>query len=409
MISLEAARSRVLGGLPAIEPVELPVGELLGCVLAADIVATEPIPPFDNTSVDGYALRSSDVASVPAVLHVVDEIRAGDWPRRAIGSGEAARIMTGAPIPSGADAVVMVEVTEALGPDVRVLETVPPGAAIRPAGDDVEPGALVLRSGTVLGAAHLGLLAELGCSTALAYRRLRVGVISTGDELVADGSPLGPGQIRESNLTLLTALLRGANCEVVAYGVVPDEEPRLREVLERGAAECDALVTSGGVSMGDYDLVKVVLDQLGTMDWMQINIRPAKPFAFGVVPGSDRAVPVFGLPGNPVSSLVSFELLARPALLRMMGHSVLDRPTVLAVADERLRRNPSDERVNFVRVLARLGEDGRVHVRPSGSQGSHQLAATAGANGFARIEDGPGVDVGGEVRVLLIGTTPGAL
>jgi molybdenum cofactor synthesis domain-containing protein len=291
---------------------------------------------------------------------------------------------------------------------VRILKAVSKGEAIRPVGDDVARGDLVLRAGTVLGPAYLGVLAGLGHLEVLAYRRLKVGMISTGDELVDDGRPLGPGQIRESNGELLCALLSMANCEPVNYGIVADEEDVLGAALVRAALECDAVITSGGVSMGDYDLVKVLLDRLGEMDWMQIAIRPAKPFAFGLL-GDDRTTPVFGLPGNPVSSMVSFELLARPALLKMMGHSVIERPTLRAIADKGVRRNRSDDRVNFVRVIATTESDGRVHVATSGAQGSHQLAASAAANGLVRVDALSEVEPGGEVDVLLIGVPPGQL
>jgi molybdopterin molybdotransferase len=203
-------------------------------------------------------------------------------------------------------------------------------------------------------------------------------------------------------------LLQAANCEPVNYGIVADEEDVLGAALVRAADDCDAVITSGGVSMGDYDLVKVLLDRLGEMDWMQIAIRPAKPFAFGLL-GEDHTTPVFGLPGNPVSSMVSFELLARPALLKMMGHSVIERPTLRAIADKGVRRNRSDDRVNFVRVIATTESDGRVHVATSGAQGSHQLAASAAANGFVRVDVSSEVEPGGEVDVLLIGVPPGQL
>jgi molybdenum cofactor synthesis domain-containing protein len=410
VIPLEEAKERVWGRIAALEPVKMSVRDALGCVLAEDIVATESIPPFDNTSVDGYAVRSIDVQTCPVDLKVVAEIRAGSWPEGTVGEGEAMRIMTGAPMPNGADAVVMVEDTDS-GDDrgaVRILKPVAAGEAIRPAGDDVSPGDLVLRAGTVLGPAYLGVVAELGRADVLAYRRLRVAVISTGDELVDDGRPLGPGQIRESNGELICALLSMANCEPVNYGIVADEEDVLTAALIRAAEDCDAVVTSGGVSMGDYDLVRVLLDRLGEMDWMQIAIRPAKPFAFGLL-GPDRTTPVFGLPGNPVSSMVSFELLARPALLKMMGHSAIERPALRAIADKGVRRNRSDDRVNFVRVIATTGSDGRVHVATSGAQGSHQLAASGAANGFVRVDAASEVEPGSEVDVILIGVPPGQL
>jgi molybdopterin molybdotransferase len=225
----------------------------------------------------------------------------------------------------------------------------------------------------------------------------RVAVLSTGDELVTDGSPLRPGQIRESNATMLAPLLAEAGCVVDHRGVVPDDESRLEAVLRDAAATCDAIVTSGGVSMGDYDVVKAVLGRIAEMRWMQVAIKPAKPFAFGTLDG----VPVFGLPGNPVSSLVSFELLARPALRRMMGHRHVARPSLVGVTDTDVHRQV-DGKVHFVRVTGAFADDGRYHVRPVGAQGSHQLAATALADALVVLPDGPGVPAGADVAVLML-------
>jgi len=236
------------------------------------------------------------------------------------------------------------------------------------------------------------------------FPRARVGVLSTGDELIDDGSALKPGQIRESNRTMLLGALQQANCVPVDLGLARDTRAEITAALERGVGECDAIITSGGVSMGDFDLIKQILGERAEMNWMQIAIRPAKPFAFGLLPGPvpERPVPVFGLPGNPVSSLVSFELLARPALRLMMAHSEIHRPTVLAVADRSLPRRP-DGKIHFVRVVGRFGPDGRLHVESTGAQGSHQLAATAAANGLAILPDGPGAEAGDDVEVMLLG------
>jgi len=251
----------------------------------------------------------------------------------------------------------------------------------------------------VLAPAMLGVLASVNHRIVRVHPRARVGVLSTGDELVTDSGPLRPGQIRESNKTMLLGAVAQAGCVPVDYGVVADDEAALETVLRRAATECDAIVTSGGVSMGDYDVVKAVLSRIADMSWMQIAIKPAKPFAFGLLGGT----PVFGLPGNPVSSIVSFELLARPALRRMMGHpdGTLGRPRVRAVADEALRRRP-DGKIHYQRVHGAFGADGRWHVRSTGAQGSHQLAATAAANGLAVVGDGDGVPAGHDVEVLLL-------
>ena len=231
--------------------------------------------------------------------------------------------------------------------------------------------------------------------------KARVGVLSTGDELVEGGAPLRPGQIRESNRPMLLALVAEAGAEAVDLGLVRDDEAELAAVIERAATECDALVTSGGVSMGDFDVVKLVLDKIGRMRWMQVAIKPAKPFAFGLLGADEPGTPVFGLPGNPVSSMVSFELFARPALRQMMGRGEPGRPEVVAVADDGLRRRP-DGKVHFQRVHGAFGPDGRLHVRSTGAQGSHQLAATAGASALAVVPDGDGIAPGDDVRVLLL-------
>jgi molybdenum cofactor synthesis domain-containing protein len=371
-------------------------------VLAEDVVASEVVPPFDNTAVDGYAVRASDVASAgdqPVELAVIGEIAAGAGPgERALATGEAIRIMTGAPIPPGADAVVMVEDTERLGDDrVRVSASVEVGASVRPAGDDVRPGDVLFTAGTVITPAVVGVLATINAHSVSVYPRPRVAVLSTGDELVDDGRALAPGEIRESNRQMLAAALEAAGCAVTDLGIVRDDEAVLETTLRAAAADHDAVVTSGGVSMGDYDVVKAVLARIADMRWMQVAIKPAKPFAFGLLDGT----PIFGLPGNPVSSLVSFEMFARPALRRMMGHGRLSRPSVVAVADDGLVRRP-DGKTHLMRVTASFADDGRCHVRPVRAQGSHQLAATATADAIAVVPDGDGVPAGADVAVLLL-------
>jgi molybdenum cofactor synthesis domain-containing protein len=352
---------------------------------------------------DGYAVRASDTATAPVELTVVATLAAGAAPDVPVGPGQAIRIMTGAPMPDGADAVVMVERATALdaGRRVRIEVAARPGDHVRSAGDDVSVGQEVFGMGTVLEAAHLGVLATVGAESVVVHRRARVGVLSTGDELVDGAAALRPGQIRDANRHTLLALLGRSGCEPVDLGIVGDDESALEAVVKDGVGRCDALLTSGGVSVGDFDYVKVVLDRLsgGTMRWMQVAIRPAKPFAFGVVEG----VPVFGLPGNPVSSMVSFECFARPALRQMMGHAALYRPAVAAVADEALERR-ADGRLDLVRVRASYAPtDGRVHVRRTGAQGSHLLRTMALANALALVPDGPGVVAGDVVETWLLG------
>jgi molybdenum cofactor synthesis domain-containing protein len=398
------ARQYVLDRCPALPVQHVALGESTWLVLAQPVVAGEDVPPFANSAVDGYAVRGADVTDAPVELEVIDEVAAGAASAQTVGAGQAIRIMTGAPMPAGADASVMVEDTERLDGGARVLirKGVEAGAAVRGVGDDVRRGTTLFQPGDVVTPSVAGVLASVNAREVAVVRRATVAVLSTGDELIDDGSVLQPGQIRESNKTMLLGMVREAGCAVVDHGVVRDDELALESTLRRAADGCDAIVTSGGVSMGDYDVVKAVLSRIAEMRWMQIAIKPAKPFAFGLLTASDgRQVPVFGLPGNPVSSLVSFELFARPALRQMMGHLVIDRPLVQAVADEALRRRP-DGKTHYVRVRGGFGPDGRVHVRSVGGQGSHQLAATATANGFAVVSDGDGVSANGPVPVILL-------
>jgi molybdopterin molybdotransferase len=402
MRPLAEVQAEILAAVPALGATRVPLGEALGAVLTEPVVAGESVPPFANTAMDGYAVRAADTdaasAGVPVRLRVVGELPAGRAPTVAVGAGEAIRIMTGAPMPAGADAVVMVERTERVGDDavlVRVAAQL--GDHVRPIGGDVVSGATVFDAGTVLGAAHVGVLATLGLSEIAVHARARVGVLSTGDELVEGPRPLAPGQIRDSNRPMLLALLADAGCEPVDLGVARDDEALITRRLERGIERCDAVLTSGGVSVGDYDYVKAALERLGALRWSQVAIRPAKPLAFGVVEGT----PIFGLPGNPVSSLVSFELFARPAVLQMSGHRAIHRPEVAAIADEPMLRRP-DGKLHLDRVRVRVDERGRYRVARSGAQASNALSGMAAADGLALLADGPGLEAGEEVRVMLL-------
>lgn len=399
MISLEQARRAVIDPCELLPTEDVATGAAAGLATAGELTATELVPPFDNSAMDGFALRAADTVAPPSVLDVVDTIAAGSEPTIPVGPGQAARIMTGAPIPAGADAVVMIELTGSLdeGKRVEVREEIPVGNSIRRAGEDLVPGDVVFGPRTTLSAGHIGVLCTLGVRTVRVHRRARVGVMSTGDELVEGPGALRPGQIRDSNRRTLLSMLHDAGCEAVDLGLVPDDEGDIEKALLAGAESCDALISSGGVSMGDFDYVKAVLDRIGDMSWMQVAIKPAKPLAFGRIGG----VPVFGLPGNPVSSIVSFELFARPALRKMMGHRSLDRVRLRAIAEGELRRRP-DGKIHFARVRCHAAEDGVLRASLAGPQGSHQLSVMAAANALAILPDGTGVAAGDPVQVILL-------
>ena len=402
MIPLEEARAYVLARVEALPARRVPLEETLGLVLAEAVSSSEPIPAFANTAMDGYALRAADTVGAPVELEVVGTIGAGDDGSLRVGAGQAARIMTGAPIPPGADAVVKVELTSPAGgatERVRVEVSVTAGNHVRHPGEDVAAAERVLEAAMVVTPGRVGLLAAVGAYEVAAHGRPRVGVLSTGDELADTPGPLRRGQIRDTNRRTLLGLVSEAGFEGVDLGIAPDRPDDISGAFRAGAAECDAVLSSGGVSMGDFDYVKVVLDRMGDMRWMQIAIKPAKPFAFGMVDGT----PVFGLPGNPVSSMVSFELLAKPALRAMAGHGPDDLGPALvrAVSDDKLRRG-RDGKTHFVRVAATRDERGVLHVTRSGGQGSHQLAAMTRADALAVVPDGARAGVGDPVDVIVL-------
>jgi molybdenum cofactor synthesis domain-containing protein len=401
VIALAEVRRRVLGECMVLEAVEVQLPTAVGCVAASMVRADSPIPGFANSAMDGYAVQAADTVFEKVELRVVGSTRAGEAPI-SMRPGEAVRIMTGAPMPVGADAVCMQESTSpgTGNSTVRILGPVEPGAYVRHPGDDVAVGQVLFEKGAVLGPAHAGMLAGQGYQTAWVHRRPVVGVLSTGDELLGPPAPLVPGRIRDGNGPALLAALAQSRFVPVDLGAVPDDETAIGDALEAGAARCDALVVSGGVSVGDADLVTAVLADrcAGTSYWLQVAIRPAKPFAFGLLGGR---VPTFGVPGNPVSALVSFELLVRPALRQMAGHTALNRPAAQAVADEALPRT-ADGKVHYFRVRAEFADDGRLHVRPIGAQQSHVLHALAMANALAVVPNGPGPKAGDTVEVMLL-------
>lgn len=402
LIGLREARKFVFDACLPLQMRALSIESALGCVLAKDALAVDPVPPFVNSSMDGYALHSGDTSSAPVKLRVVGTTYAGDPQSDDLPVGAARRVMTGAPLPHGADAVCMVELTRELGPDeVEICVRLSPGENVREAGADVEAGKVCVTAGTALAAAHLGVLIGAGVDSVQVIPRPRVGVISTGDELVAAGAPLAPGKIRDSNRPTLLARLHDDGFRPIDLGSVVDEAATIACVIDLGTKDCDAIVTLGGVSVGEHDYLAEALNELDAspMRSMQVAIRPAKPFAFGIL--SHSRVPVFGLPGNPVSALVSYELIVRPALRTMAGHRAIDRPVVSAIALSSFARKP-DGRTNFVRVTIRRRNDGSFAVHPTSGQGSHQLRGFADADGLAIVADGEGIVPGENVEVLVL-------
>ena len=406
MIPLGEAQGFVLSHCGPLRPQWCPLDAALDCISARTVRATEPVPPFLNSSMDGYAVRAEDTWSAPVTLSVVGVIMAGSVLDGAVGSRQAARIMTGAPLPAGADAVCMVEDTVGSpdGGHVTIGRRVEPGQFVRQPGHDVAAGDVLVPVGTRLGPAHVGILAGQGFEDVLVHPRPKVGVLSTGDELYTDPGPLPPGRIRDANRHTLLALARREGWDVCDLGVVGDDEDALRRVLTTGAAStCHAIVTSGGVSVGDLDLVRVVLEKLseGSMRSMLVAIKPAKPFAFGVLASSGAKV--FGLPGNPVSAMVSFELFVRPALRKMGGHTDLHRPVVTARAQRALCRQP-DGKLHLLRGRVFPDGAGAWSVVTADAQESHQLRAMADANALVMLPSGEGVGAGDPVQALVIDT-----
>lgn len=400
LITIEEARSRVLAAALALPVEAVSLLDALGSVLAEDITAPHDVPPFDNSGMDGYALRAVDIveasADAPARLFIAETIAAGHVASAPLAPGQAFRIMTGAPVPQGADTVAQSEITSEEDGYVNILEQVRRGKNIRRAGEDVAAGERVLSAGTPLGPAEIGILASLGFPQVNVHRRPRVAIISTGSELVEVDKPLGPGQIRNSNSYSLRALCKQMGIEADAFGIVPDDYEATRKAIEAGL-EYDVLLTSGGVSVGRFDFVKDVQDELNVERKLWgVAMKPGKPLVFGV---RGRTL-VFGLPGNPVSAMVSFELFVKPALLRLMGYRRTTRPLYQAIIEEDVS-NP-DGRVYVIRARA-WREDGTWHISSTGAQGSGMLKSMVGANGLAFIPGGArGAKAGEEVDFLLL-------
>ncbi len=386
MISVEEALARILAQITPLAPTHVPLSESFGLVLAEDIFSGDDIPPFANSAMDGFALRSQDSQAQdgkPARLRIIGSIPAGYVVERAIEPGTAMRIMTGAPVPAGADAVIQVELTqgaEANSEWVEVLEKVAPGNNIRPAGEDIQRGQLVLARGAEINAWAIGLLATLGYAQVPVIRRPRVAILGTGDEVIDVGEVLQPGKIRNSNSYLIEAATRQAGGEPHRLGVARDTVESLRENFATALSH-DLLITSGGVSVGDFDLVKDIMREQGQVDFWRINMRPGKPVAFGQIGG----VPLLGLPGNPVSTAVTFQLFAGPIIRKMLGHTRLVKPQVEVIVEDGVQEQVM--RRHYVR--AHVTWNGSAFVaRTTGSQGSHIMTSLLNANAFVIVPEG---------------------
>jgi molybdopterin molybdotransferase len=378
MLTVEEALAQILARARPLEPERVVLGAARGRVLAEPVVSAREIPPWPNSSMDGYAVRAADTAGGPTTLAVVDRIMAGSVPTRRLDVGEAARIFTGAPLPDGADAVVPQEDVDVEDGRVRIGRAVAPGAFVRSRGEDVRVGDRVLEPGRSIRAAELGLLATLGHSPVLVYRRPRVAVLSTGDELADLGAEPGPGQIPNTNSYSLSAQALEAGAEVVNLGVAPD---RLEAIEERigWSRSADVFVSSAGVSVGELDLVREAFTRCGAeLHLWKVSMRPGKPITFGTL---GRQL-IFGLPGNPVSAMVTFELFVRPALLKLGGHERLTRPRIRARALDPIA-NPGQRR-GYLRVtLVREGDE--YWARLTGDQGSAILTSMVQADGLAVV------------------------
>jgi len=397
--------SDILSAVAVLPSVRIPLADAHGCVLGADVRATIALPGFDNSAMDGYAVRAADIATAseqaPARLPVTGEIAAGAASPAEVAVGTAVRIMTGAPFPFGADTVVQLEWTDGGTETVSVYQPARRGLHIRRAGEDVAPGSLVLRAGSPLGAVQLGLLAAVNIARPPVHPRPRVAVLSTGSELVDVGARVGPGQIVDSNSHAIAAAAREAGAHVRRLTGVPDDPARFEAVLREVLPTVDAVVTTGGVSVGAHDVVKEVLAATGEITFERIAMQPGKPQGFGVIGG----VPVFTLPGNPVSALVSFELFVRPALRRMQGLVGPGRARLIVTAAEALTSPPGKR--SYLRVLVGRGEDGGLVARSAGGQGSHHLSAAAGANALLVVpEDVTEVEPGKPLTAILLGLDP---
>ena len=398
MLSVEEALERILPYFNVLEARPTPLLESMGQVLAEDLVAEFDIPSLANSAMDGYAVRADDISAAsaesPVELRVTGKIAAGELPDAPVREGTAIRIMTGAPMPEGADSVVAFEDTDEVdrrgaGGDESIIGIrldAPVGDNVRPAGEDVRAGSIVLKRGLVMRPGEIGVAASLGLATVPVHRRPEVAIVATGDELIEPGEPHRPGFVYNSNTFSVAASVTRYGGVPRIIGIARDTVESLNEALSDALASADMIITSAGVSKGDYDVVKDVLDQRGEIALWSVRMRPAKPLAFGALSGADgRKVPLLGLPGNPVSAMVAFEQFARPAIRLMLGLPVLDKPTVQAVLDDAVVNH--DGRRVYARVVVYVGDDGEYRARSTGSQSSNVLTSMVAANGLAICPD----------------------
>ena len=395
MIPVEEAMGIILQEVRPLPPVRVPFPEALGLVLAEDVHATEPMPPFQAASVDGFAVIAADSSPL---RRLIGEQSAGYVSNVTVTPGTAVRVTTGAPIPTGADAMVMVEFTEERDGSVRIDTSVETGSNIRPVGQDLTQGQLVLARGVFLGAPEVGLLATVNQTEVLVYPRPRIGVMSTGNELVEPGTPLKPGQIHDANRFTLMSAVRETGGVPIDLGMVTDETEVLHETFDRGLRQTDALLTSGGVSMGQLDLVKPYLAARGTIHFGRVRAKPGKPVTFATIDG----LPIFAMPGFPVSALVSFEIYVRPALRKMAGHAHLHRPRRQVELAHHVSHTVG--RTEFQRAIVTRNASGHYTATTTGFQGSGRLASLHGANALLVLPSQQGeFPAGAEVEAIVTG------
>ncbi|MBI3006272.1 MAG: molybdopterin molybdotransferase MoeA [Ignavibacteriales bacterium] len=404
MISVDEAKKIILASVEPVDTEQIPLAESHYRVVAEDVASQDDIPPFDNSSMDGYALYAAEVqdahSASPVTLKVLEEVQAGDVSQKTLEKGTAVHIMTGAPIPDGADAVIEQELTSSRNGTVGIASPVIKGKNIRRKGEDVRAGQVVVRKGTRLSASHMGALASVGRASVVVFRKPKVAFLTSGNELVRVDSALGPGKIRNSNAYSMLGLLEEAQCSPVELGMTPDNEEVLTRKVNEGIHN-DALITSGGVSVGKYDLMLKAMENASVeRKFWKVNIKPGGPFAFGVFKRNGKAVPVFALPGNPVSTMVTFLQFVLPGLQKLMGMIPSSRLHVKARLEHDITKK--DSKRHFVRGIVR-NEAGALVVTTTGSQSSGVLTSMTAANCFIVLpEERKDPKVGEEVEVELL-------